>query len=68
MNIRFPDIKTSHDITPDEELCRMSSYDNVEDRRVPKAPPSEISEMTEFSDPWTEVSQGMSTIEVHNIL
>ncbi|XP_031341576.1 protein sprint isoform X3 [Photinus pyralis] len=65
---RFPDIRTSTDITPDEELCRMSSYDNVDDRRVPRAPPSEISELTEFSDPWTEVSQGMSTIETDDTL
>ncbi|KAF5308871.1 hypothetical protein FQR65_LT00571 [Abscondita terminalis] len=65
---RFPDIRTSSDITPDEELCRMSSYDNVEDRRVPRAPPSEISELTEFSDPWTEVSQGMSANETEDTL
>ncbi|XP_008191541.1 protein sprint isoform X3 [Tribolium castaneum] len=53
---RFPDIPTST-----EELCRMSAYDNVEDRRVPRAPPSEISELTEFSDPWTELSQVANT-------
>ncbi|KAF2886197.1 hypothetical protein ILUMI_19976, partial [Ignelater luminosus] len=65
---RFPDIKTSFDVSLDEELCRMSSYDNVEDRRVPRAPPSEISELTEFSDPWTEVSQGMSNVETDDTL
>lgn len=43
----------------------MSSYDNVvEDRRVPRAPPSEISEMTEFSEPWTEGSHGLTTTEM----
>lgn len=48
----------------------MSSYDNVDDRRqAPKAPPSEISELTEFSDPWTEVSQnGIPNTEVYNVV
>lgn len=50
---RFPDIRTSTDLSTDEERCRMSAYDNVD--RIPKAPPSEISEITEFSDPWTEL-------------
>lgn len=40
----------------DEERCRMSAYDNVD--RIPKAPPSEVSEVTEFSDPWAEFGQG----------
>ncbi|XP_068907200.1 protein sprint isoform X5 [Tenebrio molitor] len=57
---RFPDIRTSAELTIDEELCRMSAYDNVDDRRVPRAPPSEISELTEFSDPWTELNQGVA--------
>lgn len=48
----------------DEEVCRMSAYDNVEERRVPRAPPSEVSELTEFSDPWTEGSHGISTTEM----
>lgn len=34
-------------------MCRMSAYDNV-DERFPRAPPSETSEQTEFSDPWPE--------------
>lgn len=33
----------------------MSAYDNVEDKKSPRAPLSEISELTEFSDPWAEV-------------
>jgi hypothetical protein len=59
---RFPDIRTSAELTIDEELCRMSAYDNVDDRRVPRAPPSEISELTEFSDPWTELNQGVAEV------
>lgn len=55
---RYPDIRTTLDITADEERCRISAYDNVElDRRAPRAPPSEISEITEFSDPWAEPNQ-----------
>ncbi|RZC41803.1 sprint, partial [Asbolus verrucosus] len=65
---RFPDIRTSTEITTDEELCRMSAYDNVEDRRVPRAPPSEISELTEFSDPWTELNQGVTNTETDDSL
>lgn len=61
---RFPDIRISTELTADEELCRMSAYDNVEDRRVPRAPPSEISEHTEFSEPWTELNQGVTNTEV----
>ncbi|XP_017783155.1 PREDICTED: protein sprint [Nicrophorus vespilloides] len=43
--------------TTDDDMCRMSAYDNVDDKRmmtIPRAPPSEISELTEFSDPWNE--------------
>lgn len=61
---RFPDIRTSTELSTDEELCRMSAYDNVEDRLVPRAPPSEISELTEFSEPWTELNQGVTSGEV----
>ncbi|XP_063927550.1 protein sprint isoform X4 [Zophobas morio] len=61
---RFPDIRISTELTADEELCRMSAYDNVEDRRVPRAPPSEISEHTEFSEPWTELNQGVTNTEL----
>lgn len=61
---RFPDINTSTDLSTEDELCRMSAYDNVEERRVPRPPPSEISELTEFSDPWTEGSHGFSNNEV----
>lgn len=60
---RFPDIKTSSGMHLDEERCRMSAYDNVEDKRTPRPPPSEISEITEFSDPWAEVSQGVTETE-----
>ena len=52
---RFPENRKSFDTT-DDELCRMSAYDNVDERRTPRAPPSEISELTEFSDPWAEVT------------
>lgn len=51
----------------DEERCRMSAYDNVEDKRTPRPPPSEISEITEFSDPWAEVSQGVTEVRAWNI-
>ncbi|XP_066150243.1 protein sprint [Euwallacea fornicatus] len=55
---RYPDIRTNFDMNSDGERCRISAYDNVElDRRVPRAPPSEISELTEFSDPWAEPNQ-----------
>lgn len=58
---RFPDMPSN------EDRCRMSAYDNVEDRRLPKAPPSEISEVTEFSDPWAEVGQDIGQTEVTSI-
>lgn len=54
---RFPDIRTTSNVVAEGERYRMSSYDNVEERRVPRAPPSEISELTEFSDPWAEPNQ-----------
>ncbi|KAI4463063.1 rab gdp/gtp exchange factor [Holotrichia oblita] len=62
---QFPDIRMSNDTT-DEEISRMSAYDNVDDRRtgIPRAPPSEISELTEFSDPWAEITPGVSNTEV----
>lgn len=47
--------------TTDDEMCRMSAYDNVDDKRVPRAPPSEISELTEFSEPWNDISHAVST-------
>ncbi|CAH0561513.1 unnamed protein product [Brassicogethes aeneus] len=52
---RFPDMSSN------EGRCRMSAYDNVEDRRVPRPPPSEISEVTEFSDPWAEAPEMTQT-------
>ncbi|KAF7281801.1 hypothetical protein GWI33_004236 [Rhynchophorus ferrugineus] len=60
---RFPDIRTTSNVLIGEERCRMSSYDNVEERRVPRAPPSEISELTEFSDPWAEPNQAITETE-----
>ncbi|XP_048526431.1 protein sprint isoform X5 [Dendroctonus ponderosae] len=55
---RYPDIRTTLDASADEDKCRISAYDNVElDRRHPRPPPSEISEITEFSDPWAEPNQ-----------
>ncbi|KAL1509626.1 hypothetical protein ABEB36_004335 [Hypothenemus hampei] len=55
---RYPEIKTSFDLSTDEERCRISSYDNVDlEKKPPRAPPSEISEITEFSDPWAEPGQ-----------
>ncbi|CAG9767018.1 unnamed protein product [Ceutorhynchus assimilis] len=42
----------------DDEKYRISSYDNVDlERRMHRPPPSEISEITEFSDPWAEPNQ-----------
>lgn len=65
VGLRLPNIRNSTEVTTDEEFSyRMSAYDNVDDRKVPRAPPSEISEVTEFSEPWTEVSHGMSNTEV----
>ncbi|XP_060531788.1 protein sprint isoform X4 [Cylas formicarius] len=54
---RFPDIRASA-LGMEDDRCRISAYDNVEDRRPPRAPPSEISELTEFSEPWAEICQG----------
>ncbi|XP_050304173.1 protein sprint isoform X2 [Anthonomus grandis grandis] len=52
---RYPDIRTPIDVALDDDRCRISAYDNVDlERKIPRAPPSEISELTEFSDPWAE--------------
>nr|XP_022912808.1 protein sprint isoform X2 [Onthophagus taurus] len=64
---KFPDIRMSADTTDEELECRMSAYDNVDDRRVPRAPPSEISELTEFSDPWAEITHSVSNTETEDI-
>lgn len=55
---RFPDIPLGCTDLGDEDMCRMSAYDNVDDRN-PRAPPSETSEQTEFSEPWAESMHGM---------
>lgn len=57
---RFPELNITSGILMDKEACRISAYDNVDDKRSPRAPLSEISELTEFSDPWAEVNS-----EVH---
>lgn len=38
----------------------------MEEKRISRAPPSEISELTEFSDPWNEVCNGVVTNDVIN--
>lgn len=53
---RFPDLNITSGLVIDKEAYRISAYDNVDDKRSPRAPLSEISELTEFSDPWAEVS------------
>lgn len=47
-------------------MCRMSAYDNVDDRS-PRAPPSETSEQTEFSEPWAESIHGMCSESGHQV-
>lgn len=53
---RFPDLNITPGLVIDKEAYRISAYDNVDDKRSPRAPLSEISELTEFSDPWAEVN------------
>lgn len=57
---RFPDLNITSGLVIDKEAYRISAYDNVEDKRSPRAPLSEISELTEFSDPWAEVNSEVS--------
>lgn len=52
---RFPDLNITSGMVIDKDSYRISAYDNVDDKISPRAPLSEISELTEFSDPWAEV-------------
>lgn len=65
---RLPCVRQTSELFSDDDACRMSSYDNVDLEKhrgvgggVPRPPPSEISELTEFSEPWNEISQGITT-------
>lgn len=63
---RFPDIPLGCTDVNDDDMCRMSAYDNV-DERCPRAPPSETSEQTEFSDPWPESNMHESNSIHHQV-
>jgi len=61
---QFPNVR--HSASSTDEEFRMSAYDNVDDKRIPKPPPSEISEITEFSDAWNEITPGITETESEN--
>ena len=58
---RFPELNLTQNFieeNPEDVLSRVSAYDNLITNRLSTTYPcSEISDCTEFSEPWSECSQ-----------